>query len=215
MQSMTEDIKESLRRKVALFIAPTIGEECPKHLCFSACYPLLLFLKINDINCSLTGGDYKGTRHFWLTVNDYDNIIIDPTIKQFKPLGDPVYIGPLTSDYTSDTNPFNETFYWAFKFWAEPILDRPRSHQEKPKWVEERTNFYNVKFAMILNQEISRINPEKIIVHHNRLSKLYFRTVLKFLKLKTQKDQDYIRNLRATLPQYFDKLLNQANAEYC
>jgi hypothetical protein len=36
---------------------------------------------------------------------------------------------------------------------AEPILDRPRFYQEKPKWVEERTNFYNVKYATMLNQE--------------------------------------------------------------
>ena len=160
----------------------------------------------------MTGADYNGIRHFWLTVNGYENIIIDPTIRQFKPQVEPIYIGSLTSEYTADTTSFIETFSWAFKFWAEPILDRPRSHQEKPKWVEERTNFYNVKFAMILNQEIAQKAPEKINMHHNRLCKLYFRTILKFLILKTKKDQDYIRNLRATLPQCFDKLLNQTIA---
>lgn len=211
MKIMSKDTIENIRKTVALFTEPTIGDECPKNLCFSICFPLMLFLKINDINCSLTGGEYNGIRHFWLTVNDYDNIIIDPTIKQFKPLADPIYIGSPTSEYTPDTTSFNETFYWAFKFWAEPILNRPRTHQEKPKWVEERTNFYNVKFAMILNQEISRKTPEKINMHHNRLCKLYFRTILKFLILKTKKDQDYIRNLRSTLPQCFDKLLNQTN----
>ena len=198
-----------------MFTVPSIGNECPKNLCFSTCYPLLLFLKINNINCSLAGGDYNGIRHFWLTVNGYENIIIDPTINQFKPLVDPIYIGSLTSEYTPDTTSFNETFSWAFKFWAEPILDRRRSHQEKPKWIDERTNFYNVKFAMQLNQEISQKNPEIITLHHNRLCKLYFRTILKFLKVKTQKDQDYIRNLRATLPQSFENLLNQTNTANC
>ncbi len=215
MQSITEEIKENLKATVARFTEPTIGEECPKNLCFCACFPLLLFLKINDMHCSLTGGDYNGIRHFWLTVNGYENIIIDPTIRQFKPQVEPIYIGSMTSEYTPDTTSFNETFLWAFKFWAEPILDRPRSHQVKPKWVEERTNFYNVKFAMVLNQEISQKKSETITMFHNRLCKLYFGTILKFLKYKTQNDQDYIRNLRATLPQNFENLLNQTNTDYC
>ncbi len=215
MQSITEEIKENLKATVARFTEPTIGEECPKNLCFCACFPLLLFLKINDMHCSLTGGDYNGIRHFWLTVNGYENIIIDPTIRQFKPQVEPIYIGSMTSEYTPDTTSFNETFSWAFKFWAEPILDRPRSHRVKPKWVEERTNFYNVKFAMILNQEISQKKSETITMFHNRLYKLYFGTILKFLKYKTQNDQDYIRNLRATLPQNFENLLNQTNTDYC
>ena len=54
-------------------------------------------------------------------------------------------------------------------------------------------------------------NPETITMHHNRLCKLYFGTILKFLKAKTQKDQDFIRNLRETLPQSFENLLNQTN----
>ena len=211
MQSITEEIKENLKATVARFTEPTIGEECPKNLCFCACFPLQLFLKINNIHCSLTGGDYNGIRHFWLTVNGYDNVIIDPTIRQFKPQAEPIYIGSMTSEYSPDTTSFNETFSWAFKFWAEPILDRLRSHQEKPKWVEERTNFYNLKFAMMLHQEISQKKSETITMRHNRLCKLYFGTILKFLKAKTQKDQDYIRNLRATLPQSFENLLNQTN----
>ena len=211
MQSITEEIKENLKATVARFTEPTIGEECPKNLCFCACFPLQLFLKINNIHCSLTGGDYNGIRHFWLTVDGYDNVIIDPTIRQFKPQAEPIYIGSMTSEYTPDTTSFNETFSWAFKFWAEPILDRPRSHQEKPKLVEERTNFYNVKFAMMLHQEISQKNPETITMHHNRLCKLYFGTILKFLKAKTQDDQDYIRNLLETLPQSFESLLKQTN----
>jgi hypothetical protein len=214
MESITEEIKENLKATVARFTEPTIGVECPKNLCFCACFPLLLFLKINDIHCSLIGGDYNGIRHFWLTVNGYENIIIDPTIRQFKPQVEPIYVGTMTSEYTPDTTSFNETFSWAFKFWAEPILDRTRSHQEKPIWIEERTNFYNVKFAMILNQEISQKNSEKITMYHKRLCKLYFRTILKFLRFKTQNDQDYIRNLRATLPQNFENLLNQINAAY-
>ena len=209
MQSITEEIKENLEAAVSRFTVPTIGEECPTNLCFCACFPLLLFLKINNIDCSLTGGDYKGIRHFWLTLDGFDDVIIDPTIRQFIPQVENVYIGPRTSEYNPDTTSFNETFSWAFKFWAEPILDRPRSHKEKPKWVEERTNFYNVKFAMILYQEISQKNPEAIAMHHNRLCKLYFGTILKFLKTKTKKDQDYIRNLRVTLPQSFEDLLNQ------
>ncbi len=212
---MTEEIKENLRATVARFTVPTIGEECPKNLCFCTCFPLMLFLKINDVNCSLTGGDFNGTRHFWITINEYENVIIDPTIQQFKPLVDSIYIGPLTKEYTQDNAPFMETFLWAFKFWVEPILDRPRSHQEKPRWVEERTNFFNVKFAMILNQEISQKKSETVIFHHNRLCKLYFRTILKFLIVKIQKDQDYIRNLQVVLPQAFEKLLNQAKTANC
>jgi len=84
MQSITEEIKENLKATVARFTEPTIGDESPKNLCFCTCFPLLLFLKTNNINCSLTGGDYNGIRHFWLTVNGYDNVIIDPTIRQFK-----------------------------------------------------------------------------------------------------------------------------------
>jgi hypothetical protein len=64
---------------------------------------------------------------------------------------------------------------------------------------------------MILNQEISQKNTETISLYHNRLCKLYFTTILKFLKLKAQNDHDYIRNLRATLPQSFENLLNKTN----
>jgi hypothetical protein len=33
--------------------------------------------------------------------------------------------------------------------------------------------------------------------------------------VKIQKDQDYIRNLQAVLPQTFEKLLNQAKTTNC
>lgn len=215
MQGITEEIKENLRKTVALFTEPTIGNENPKNLCFSACFPLLLFLKLNDINCSLTGGNFNGIRHFWITVDEYNNVIIDPTIRQFKPLYNSIYIGPLTKDYSSDNASFNQTFYWAFKFWAEPILDRPRSHQEKPKWIDERTNFFNIKFAMILNQEVSKRKSEKFVIQHNRLCKLYFRTIFKFLNVKIQKDPNYIRNLQATLPQALKELISQVKTFNC
>ena len=58
----------------------------------------------------MTGGDYDGIRHFWLIVNGYENIIIDPTIRRFKPQIEPIYIGSLTSEYTADTTSSIETF---------------------------------------------------------------------------------------------------------
>jgi hypothetical protein len=95
------------------------------------------------------------------------------------------------------------------------MLDRPRSHQLKPKWVDERSNFFNVKFAMILNQEIAQKKSESVNFQNNRLCKLYFATIFKFLNVKIQKDQDYIRNLQATLPLAFNELLNQAKMADC
>ena len=213
MQSITEEIKQNLRATVARFIELTIGEEDPKNLCFCACFPIMLFLKINGINCSLTGGSVNDIRHFGITVNEFDNIIIDPTIRHFKPLDDSIYIGPLTREYSPDDASFDETFYWAFKFWVEPILYRPRSHQEKPKWVDERSNFFNVKFAMIRNQEIAQKKSESVNFQNKRLCKLYSATIFKFLNVKIQKDQDYLRNLQATLPQAFNELLNKAKRE--
>jgi hypothetical protein len=74
----------------------------------------MLFLKINGINCSLTGGSLNEIQHFWITVNEFDNIIIDPTIRHFKPLDDSIYIGQLTREYSPDDASFKEIFYWAF-----------------------------------------------------------------------------------------------------
>jgi hypothetical protein len=68
---------------------------------------------------------------------------------------------------------------------------------------------------MILNQEIAQKKSELVNFQNNRLSKLYFGTIFKFLNIKIQKDQDYIRNLQETLPLAFNELLNQAKTANC
>lgn len=72
-----------IEKLVDKFTADTLGDECPINMCFQVCYPLYLHLLNNDIPNSLRNGACENRNHYWLNLEDNDEIIIDPTIRQF------------------------------------------------------------------------------------------------------------------------------------
>jgi len=219
MTNLTPDIEKKIYEIVFRFTESTIGDECPKYLCYCTCLPLSLFLKINDINCSLTSGHYNNngiqTPHSWLTLNDYHNVIIDPTIQQFKSNVDPIFIGLLNpAEYTIDAKFSNQSSYNDFKIWAEPLLNRKRTFP-KTKDFEERLLLFNLKFATILYNEILLKSIEIDVLKENALHKLYYLTILTFIRLNTKNTNDYFQNLQAKLPLGYGDLIRKANTANC
>lgn len=204
---MTEKVR-NIRKVVERFTNPTIGDEIPNHLCFCTCFPLLIYLQLNNIRTSLVAGNYENIRHFWLKLDEYPNIIIDPTVRQFDFTLDKIYIGPLlTEKYTADNATFRESFFWAFKFWAEPLLDRLRTHSHKVD-DEERTNKFNIKFALILNNEIAAKHLNNDLTKQGRFCRLYFAVLYKHLRLKIKQNTNYLQSFNSFTG--LEKLLEKA-----
>lgn len=98
-----------------------LGEIPPANMCLKMCYPLYLYLKNKGFkNISLRHGTVKdikngvstGIPHHWINLEDSQETIIDPTIRQFScaKTVTPVYIGnksPCSYDENPDRSIYN------------------------------------------------------------------------------------------------------------
>ena len=163
----------------------SIGQYGPKYLCFSTSYVLSLFLECNGISNHITGGFYGSIPHFWIKLEDYDEYILDATIKQFDVSQPSVYFGrisdnKITKEYILDQ--YNEnSWFESYKYWCNPefdILGVRRSEEIVRKLI---TN--NIIGAAILNYEIAGINNlEKSRTQKSDLYELYFSAIRKWLR---------------------------------
>ena len=122
MNSIKKLSKEDILKIETLtnkFIDNTLANESPFKMCFNICFPLHLHLKNNCIENSIRAGKCESIQHFWLHLEDIDQTIIDPTIRQFsfgenKPS---IYIGKKTKDYNEDTIPITDWFDKTYDGW--------------------------------------------------------------------------------------------------
>lgn len=139
---------------VKSFIDNTIQKQDPSGLCFTVSLPLHLHLRNNGYPCSLGVGRCEDRDHFWVKLDNSDNIV-DATILQFdfaKHLPS-IYIGVKPNEFNEDLKPgwFNETVEtWVspFKVIGYPNADTLRS--------------INISLAVHLNNEIRKLGSKFI-----------------------------------------------------
>jgi len=107
--------KSSARNHALRFTKRVLGKSKSNSMCFTICYPLSLFLKGRNINCSLKAGLYNSAHnnhvhHFWLACDEINQVIIDPTIRQFHKNESRIYFGPITIKYNEVSFDFISTY---------------------------------------------------------------------------------------------------------
>jgi len=192
--------KSILRDTVEQFTDTILRKDQPKNLCFSLSWPLLHYLEIKGIKCKLSSGSYGDFRHFWLTLIDSTDTIIDVTRSQFDDYDGGIYIGPLDEKfYFIEKAEFREVFFYAYKSWSELLLGNKKSH-ELILEDELRVSQINVKCAALLYETMTF--HQKLLCFDDRysLDTKYFTLIERHLTLK-----------RVTAPKYIQSFIdNQA-----
>lgn len=206
--------KIKIKQLVEDFTSKTFGAEIPTGLCFSTCFPLSILLDIHQIKNRICCGDYPLNAglvtHVWLEIDD-EGTILDPTIRQFDATMEATYIGKLsdntvTSKYLSDKRTFQQWFKSSYDVWTEPLIDkRPRIY-ERPVGFEERMNLFNVKSASVLYNYIDKIPQKELFMQRNK-SKDYFYPIIKFLREKSNADENFLDSVSKLMPEEFNLLL--------
>jgi len=126
MNEFTDHIKQKIKLLVETITKRSIGNQCPKGFCFSTSFALSVYFNSQEIRNFISVGKMNNTVHFWLNLIDYDDIIIDATIKQFDKNQD-IYIGNISDNKTTEQYKpkcisFND---WIdlYEIWCNPEFD--------------------------------------------------------------------------------------------
>lgn len=209
---LPENEKNRIEELIKNITDKSIGSDNPSGFCFSTSIALSIYLKINNFNASIQAGIYNNYDHFWLSLDNYPNIIIDPTIKQFDNNQSTIYIGE--KDGNRITKDFQLKNYglieWQniYGIWREPIIDK--SYQVyRTEEFKEKVVINSFVSATIINSEIEQMT-EKNDFLKTYFFKFYFATIYQGLRDKWSKNEKVIKILQNKLPDKFDKLLNKA-----
>lgn len=192
--------------------------ENPRGHCFSLSYALSVYFKMKYINCSIKGGKYDNSiiDHFWLSLNDYQDIIVDATIKQFEQSEKSIYIDPKSLNVT--TRKYNEKIYslndWLnlYAIWREPIFDKfyliSRTQECKEDFVKKI-----FIAASIIYSEIEQLDSDdKTNFLQTYEYKFYFGPIFTGLRDIWSKDDKMVAYLLDKLPNEFQKILTKSLA---
>lgn len=225
--------RQTIKKLAEELAAKTYGTEIPKGLCFSICFPLSILFDLFQIRHKISSGkspkNGRYVDHFWITLLDNENTIVDPTIRQFDPVNkkiidnleiesyvgrvDRVYIGkreqnPISEKFEPDGLELKDWFENSYGSWTGPIIGGPY-RRTLPEFYEDWTNLINVKAASVLYNYIT----ERPLVSQFMMKKkclCYFKPIFYFLKHKSQTDRPYIDALLKTQTKDFESLLNRA-----
>lgn len=207
---LSEQKKEELKLVIEKITLRSIGKNCPKGFCFSTSFVLSIYLRAKGISNCIVGGKMNGCDHFWLNLKEYDDIIIDATIKQFDKSQDDIYIGrisgnEITRQYNLKCYSFNEwiNLYQAWsnpEFCSEGIIQR-----EKELFRKIVVN--NLISASILIYEIEKMEEstqQKIL--SSSLFKLYFQSIWNGLKNGWEEDEGIMVAVKSIVEEEFKML---------
>lgn len=172
--------KDEIKKILVLaerFTKETLGKKDPKDKCFSISYPLSIHLENNGFKNLITQGFFNDTPHYWLTIENDRNLIIDPTIKQFHKEGPPVFIGYKSNKYCyiADENTLTDWIDDVYKRWIEPF-DKP---DESSKIDVDIFLEINIKAAILIYNELEEM---KIDINNSEKCKIYFNGIFEILK---------------------------------
>lgn len=137
-----------------VFTENILGNINPNCKCFTIAYPLSLHLENKGYRNIITNGYFINTPHYWLTLKQQRDTIIDPTIKQFCNNNDIVYLGNKSNNYSfiadEETNP--SLIEDTYDFWLNPLICND--------FLINEYLVINIRAAILLHNEMIAMNIE-------------------------------------------------------
>lgn len=123
LQKIKPEDKKKITNLCEEFLNLIPSNKSLQGFCFTICYPLSLYLSYKGFKNSLSLGSYDGIPHYWINLDSYDNIIVDPTVTQFESyLGnDKTYIDLKDSHYYQVDDFINIRIQQARDCWKKKI----------------------------------------------------------------------------------------------
>lgn len=217
MSNLNQCTKEQLAEihKLATdFTINTLGDYAPSHMCFTICYPLSLYLQNLGYQNTIVTGRYQneshpknGTPHFWLQLNDYLKIIVDPTIGQFKNDQFRVYVGEKPEEFIQFSLQFEEWFYNSYDLWRSKLLGIEIANPFAEELAKNEIDLVmllniNLNTATILNSQ-SQVQNNL----HSDIYEKYFDCIFQVIRRYYLKEEWYLINNK----EKFDDLLVKVN----
>ncbi|UAY52730.1 hypothetical protein [Ferruginibacter albus] len=138
MQQITKEQKSQIKALSKTFTDKTLGNSMLRGNCFTVCYPLSIHLHNNGFRNSLVAGKYNdinyiNTPHYWIKLEDYSKIIVDPTIKQFDENTDAIYVDIKPRTHTVHSVLDKEQIEGIRGFWIERLLNNGAAYVDTMK----------------------------------------------------------------------------------
>jgi hypothetical protein len=188
---------DEIKKIATNFVHTAIKNEIPNGYGFSICFPLSILFSILKINHKIAIGyatmNKMSTSHFWIKL-EMDDLILDPTIRQFDTSKDIIYLGKIMDDeitkqYVESNNIGEEEFYEIYESWSAPLYEK-EDRILRSKIFEDRMNLINIQIAMSFIECIKEYGLEVQILN-NELLKLYLKPIEYNLRFRLK---DGIRN---------------------
>ncbi|MGV7105136.1 hypothetical protein [Flavobacterium sp. U410] len=125
IQEITTEDKDKIKNWCEEFLCLIPSHKSLQGFCFTICYPLSLYTNYKGFKNSLSAGQYDGKPHYWINLDNYNNVIIDPTVTQFEQyLGnDKIYIGKKDCNYYQVYDYLDIRINQARDAWKEKLYD--------------------------------------------------------------------------------------------
>lgn len=197
MEFSENDVIQKAKTITKLFTSEILANQDPKGKCFTTCYPLSFLLEINDIDASIKMGLFSGSIHYWLKV-DGTEIIIDPTIRQFKQNTPDTFIGIDKNREYEELENFNlnDAIFW----WKSELIDPDPNHFPLP--VNKQYNRFGM-FRIILKSAqyvVLKVEEKRNEDNHFVSQRLadYFSHIQEMINAK--KNADILEALKLEIP---------------
>jgi len=212
MIEISEQEKDDLKTMVERFTNYSIGNINPKGFCFSTSFVLSIYLQSQNIANSIIEGSMNNAPHFWIRLMEYEDLIIDATIKQYDESQPLIYVGKktendITKEYIPVVSSFNEMVQM-YSNWCNPKRDQ--YDEPRPTDLTRKLVLNNLINASILIFEIEKLNTsDKFNIVNSPLLKLYINPILRGLKGELINDEKLIGEIKKLVGQEFDVLLSK------
>jgi len=160
IQRIEPENKEKISNLCEEFLNLIPSNKSLQGFCFTICYPLSLYLYYKGFKNSLSLGAYDGIPHYWINLDNYADIIVDPTVIQF-------------GNY-SENNKIYIDIKNAHYYQVNDFIDI-RIRQARECWKKKMQNDFdllviNMKAALIIlnetgSTELSKTEECKIYLH--------------------------------------------------
>ena len=194
------------------FVSQTYKNEIPDGYSFSLCYPLSVLFSLMDIEHEITIGKSQKNNvevsHFWITL-DNDEIILDPTIKQFNQNEASVYLGDIqknetTNKYVKIENKGDEIFPNIYELWAN-LLYQHKHRIPLPIDLEKKLITLNVAASQVLFHYVNKFELLEMLLK-SKYGLSYFKPITFVFKQNNLVDEILVC-LNQTSLKYKDEII--------
>lgn len=197
MKQLTENEKRRIKKLTEGFISAVLKDDNPRYMCFNVCYPLSLHLENNGIESSIKSCWFNGKEpHYFLTLGDEEETIIDPTIRQFENNMPGVYIGKKTENYGKHGG---DDFDGIYKLWLYPLLHDGWDTEPFPELIKAERHRSDIRLilkigirsATFLSTEIEQLGPKKQI-GASKIREKYFEAIYRAVITYSDRIEEFI-----------------------